>query len=155
MTGMELAVIPTTGEVISLDDVAACVRALYEIKELKDRIRDLEGALKESVLAESVRVGGKTLHFGSEEGVGGYVAKITTPNEIRWDYDVLLELVDAGLPEEQFAKLVLIEQTYKVNGSLVRQFSGANPVYAEILARAKEVIPKNPSVYVSPGKAGA
>jgi hypothetical protein len=155
MTGMELAVIPTTGEVISLDDPASCARALYEIKELEQRIRDLKAALRESIVNESVRVGGKTLHFGSEEGEGGYVAKISTPNETRWDYNVLLELVDAGLPEERFNELVLIEQSYKIDGSLVRQLSGANPVYAEILTRAKEVIPRSPTVSVSPGKAGA
>lgn len=148
MTGQEL-IIPTTGELVDLDDPAFCARALYELKELKARIRELEGYLKDSVLQESTRVGGKTLHFE-----GGFTAKISTPNEIRWDYTVLLELIDAGLPEERFNELVLIEQTYKVDGSIVRQLQGANPVYAEIIDRAKEVVPRTPSVTVSPGKPG-
>lgn len=146
MTGQEL-IIPTTGELVDLTDPAFCARALYELETLKAQIRELEGYLKESVLEESIRVGGKTLHFE-----GGFTAKITTPNATRWDYTVLLELIDAGLPEERFNELVLIEQSYKVDGSIVRQLQGANPVYAEIIGRAKEIIPRSPSVKVSPGK---
>lgn len=149
MTGTELVVFPTTGEVIALDDPGACARALYEIKELEGRIRDLKAVLRESVMEESIRVGGKTLHFE-----GGFTAKISTPNETRWDYSILLELIDAGLPEERFNELVMIEQTYKIDGSIVRQLQGANPAYAEIISRAKEVIPRTPSVSVSPGKTG-
>lgn len=147
MTGTEL-ILPASGELIDITDPAACARALYELRELKDRIKEIESVLKETVFDESLRQGGKTLHFE-----GGFTAKISTPNETRWDYSVLLELIDAGLPEERFNELVMIEQTYKVDGSIIRQLQGANPAYAEIIGRAKEVIPRTPFVSVSPGKA--
>jgi hypothetical protein len=147
--GMEL-VIPMTGELISRDDPASCARALYEIKELEAKLKLLRNALSEVLLEESYRVGGKTLHFH-----GGVTAKIGTPADISWDYHILAELINAGLPAERFEALVQIEQTFKVNGSVVKEIEGANPVYAEIIGRARTRVPRTPTVGVTTKKSPA
>lgn len=146
MTSTDL-VIPNTGEVVSLEDPEQCARALRDISDLEYKIREMKGVLRGVVVEESIKQGSKTIHFS-----GGMTAKITTANDISWDYDILLELVDAGLPEERFNLLVLTEVTYKVSGAIARELSGANPQYAEILERAKTSVPRTPSVSVSSTK---
>lgn len=137
-------VLPTTGEVISREDPDACARAFFEIKTLEERLKELRGALAEALLEESRKTGGKTLHLE-----GGFTAKISISNDIHWDHSVLLELLDAGLPEERFGALVTTEVSYKVNGSIAREVAGANEVYAEIIDRAKNKIPRSPYVSVT------
>jgi alkylhydroperoxidase/carboxymuconolactone decarboxylase family protein YurZ len=143
--GQEL-VVPESGEIVFLDDPLACARVLYEIADLEQRIKDLKGALRETIFKESEIQGTKTLHLGALDAV------ISTPSVTAWDYKVLRELLKAGLPKERFAELVQKEITYKVNGSVARQIKGASEVYAEIIERAQTKIPRNPSVYVSPTK---
>lgn len=153
--GLEVAVqepapmlmLPTTGELISRDDPAACARALQEMDDLETKLKVLKGALREVLLEESVRVGGKTLHFG-----GGITATITTPVSTIWDHTVLAELVAAGLPEDRYEALVKTEISFKINGSIAKELAGANPVYAEIIERAKTRIEKTPSVAVKATK---
>lgn len=140
---MEL-VLPTTGELISRGDPDACARALQEMNELEIKLKILKKALGEVMLEESVRLGSKTLHFA-----GGVTAKISTPSDISWDHSVLAELVDAGLPAERYEALVTPEVSFKVNQSIVKELEGANPVYAEILQRAKTRVPRSPGVSVT------
>lgn len=139
-------VFPLTGELIALGDPPQCAKALFEIAELEIQLREMKRALREVMLEESIRVGSKTLHFA------GITAKISSPADIQWDYDILLELLDAGLPGDRFEALVMTEITYKVDGSIARELSGANPAYAEIIERAKTRVPRSTSVSVTPGK---
>lgn len=139
-------VVPTTGELIDLDNPAQCARALHELGVLENRIKELKEYLRESVYVESERLGLKTIHF--EEG---YTAKVSTPRETVWDFEILQELVDAGLPEERYDALVTAEVTYKVNGTVLKQLQAANPTYGEIIERARTVIPRKPYVSVSGG----
>jgi hypothetical protein len=143
---MEL-VIPMTGEVLSRDDPSGCARAYYEIKELETKLKLLRGALAEVIMEESIKQGSKTLHF--EQGM---TAKISTPMEIQWDHDILAELVEAGLPGDRFEALVRAEVTYKVNQAVIRELEGANPVYAEIIERARTRFPRTPSVTIVSGR---
>lgn len=136
-----------TGEVIALDDPVGCAKALYEISQLEQRIRDIKSALREVIFDESIRLGTKTIHLE-----GGMTAKVSTPSDVQWDYDVLIELMEAGLPPERFEALVMAEVTYKVNGAIVKELEGANPKYGEIINRARTRVPRTPSVSVSPGK---
>lgn len=145
-TSMEL-VIPMTGEILSRDDPSGCARAYYEIKELETKLKLLRGALAEVIMEESVKQGSKTLHF--EQGM---TAKISTPMEIQWDHDILAELVDAGLPGDRFEALVKAEVTFKIDGSIIRELEGANPVYAEIIDRARTRFPRTPSVTIVAGR---
>jgi hypothetical protein len=143
----DLVVLPTTGEVVSLENPEECARALVEIQDLKSRLREFESVLKRSLLEASSEQGTKTLHFS------GMVASITTPVTTIWDHEVLGELREAGLPEERFNQLVRAEVTYKVDRSVARSIAGANETYASILERAQEKIPGEPGVSVKKGGA--
>lgn len=136
-------VVPLTGEIISLEDPDQCARIFAEIKELEGQLRSLRGALGAVLMEESTRQGTKTLHFK-----GGITAKISAPMETQWDQEILLELLDAGLPQERFDMLVTTEISYKVDNSIVRELEGANEIYAEIIGRARTRFPKTPSVSV-------
>lgn len=142
VTSMEL-VVPLTGEVVSLDDPAHCAKVMREVRDIEGKLRELKSYLGEALLEESRRQGTKTLHFP------GLEVKINTPTEISWDYEVLSELQQAGLPEERFDDLVMTEVTYRVNGSVAKSISASNPVYDEIIQRAQTRIPKSPSVSVN------
>jgi hypothetical protein len=142
---MEL-VVPFTGEVVSMDDPGHCARVIKEIRELEANLRELKGYLGQSLMEESRRQGTKTMHFP------GLEVKINTPSEIAWDREILLELMDLGLPEERFDALVTMEVQYKVNGLVAKSIGASNPVYAEVLARAQTRVPKSPSVTVNEKK---
>jgi hypothetical protein len=102
--------------------------------------------LDSAILDEYVRQGTKTLHLA-----GGFTATITTPSQIVWDHQVLLELVDAGLPRERYELLVKEEVVKKVDQGIIRQLEGANPQYREIIARARNRIPRRESVKIERG----
>jgi hypothetical protein len=137
-------VVPSTGELISIEDPEQCARVLFEISELEGKIKALRYVLRGVMFDESVRVGSKTLHFPD-----GVTAKISTPTEISWDYNILAELIEAGLPGDRFEALVTPEQSFKVNGSIAKELEGANPVYAEIIERARTKVPRSPGVTVT------
>ena len=143
--GNEL-VVPFTGEIVDLDDPMTCARMLQEIREITDQLRDARAVLTDSLLRESERQGTKTLRFGSIE------ARINTPMETVWDYGVLLELRDAGLPEERFDELVTTNVEYKVNGLIAKSIASSNQTYKEIIDRARSQHPRSPSVTVTKGK---
>ena len=145
---MEL-VLPTTGEVLSRDDPSGCARAYYEIRELETKLKLLRAALAEVIMEESIRQGSKTLHF--EQGM---TAKISTPMEIQWDHEILNELLEAGLPPDRFEALIKVDVQYKIDGSIIRELEGANPVYAGIIDRARTRFPRTASVSVSPAALG-
>lgn len=139
-------VVPTTGELVILDDPVQCARVLLEIRDLEQRAKDLKAELTWAIIEESKRQGTKTLHFP------GLDAVVNTPDTISWDQEVLIELIAAGLPEERFRDLVQVETSYKVNGLVAKSIAGSNEVYEEIIERAKTRIPRSPSVTVTPTK---
>jgi len=128
---------PITGEVVDLtkpDEVAGALRDLrgFRAEQLASAIRYLEGIL----LEEMERQGTKTLRYGGVE------AKASTKNETIYDVEALrASLGRAGCPEERINDLITEEVTYKVNGSVARELSGANPKYARAIKRAKTVVP--------------
>lgn len=136
-------VVPTTGEVVSLDDAPACVRALTEIRALEDRLKEAKAELTAALQAEFRRQGTKTLE------IGGVKAELRGGSSVVWDVEVLEELRDLGLSEERMNELVTTEVTYKVNASVAKSISSANEEYAEVIGRAKNTIPKPAYVTVS------
>lgn len=137
-----MAIIPTTGEIVPLDDPEKCARALVEIRELERKLRELKRVLGESIVEYSRQQGSKTVRF---EGVTAQVGSFT---KTEWDYEILSELVDAGLSEDRFNELVLMEVSYKINGSVANSISRSNENYAEIIRRAKKEIPRDATVTV-------
>lgn len=137
-----LVVIPTTGEAIDLSDAHACARALREVREVEARLRDVKRVLTEGILEESQRQGSKTLHFPT------FDARINNPPATVWDYEVLCELQDAGLPEERWTDLVTTEISYKVNGNVAKSIASSNPEYKAIIERAKSTTYGQPTVSI-------
>jgi len=139
-------VVPFTGEIVSRQDPEHCARVLFEIRDLEQKVRDLKDSLKQALLEESQRVGTKTLHYP------GLDAVISTPVVTHWDTEILLELLDAGLPEERYNDLVTMEVSYKVNGLVAKSIGASNPIYGDIVDRAKTKVPRATSVAVNPTK---
>ena len=135
-------VVPYTGELVDPNDPAQCAKIWTEVKELEAQIRELKGYLGHALMEESRRQETKTLHYPGVE------ITINTPSEISWDHDVLAELQAAGLPEERFNALVMMEISYKINGSVAKSIAASNEVYKEILERAQTRVPRSPSVSV-------
>lgn len=154
MTSTDL-VVPTTGEVVRLETVGEalgslvtpedpeqCAHVLSEIRQIEHHVRDLKAALRQALLDHSRTQGTKTLHFP------GMTVQVSTPTRLIWDYDVLLELREAGLPEARFDELVAMEITYKVSKSVANSIAASNPIYAEIIERANTNVPKEPNVTI-------
>lgn len=139
----EIAV-PTTGELINLEDPAQCAQALHEIRTLEENVRDIKRALTEALVEASSQAGIKTLHLGH------YTAVIKDSGTILWDLEVLERLLKAGLPQERYDALVTAEVTYKVSASVAKQISAANPKYARIVKKARTDVARSPSVSVTP-----
>lgn len=144
MTELSL-VIPSTGEVIDLDDPSACLRVLTDIRDLESRLREAKGALTDALAAEFSRQGTKTLELN------GVKATIGADSEIVWDIEILGRLRDLGLPEERMDKLITAEITYRVNGGVAKQIAAANPLYADVIEQAKSRVPRTPYVSVKSG----
>ena len=134
-------VVPTTGEVVSSDDPAGCLRVLTEVRELEARLRELKAGLTDAIANECSRQGTKTLELN------GYKAELRGGSEIVWDVELLEGLRDLGLPEERMSALITTEVTYRVNANEAKRIASVNPEYAEVIERAKSIIPK--AVYVS------
>lgn len=141
--GASLAlVVPTTGELVSLDDPQQCVNTLLEIRELEERVRELKRALSEAIAEHSRMAGTKTLTFGD------MTASVGSRSKVLWDVEVLEELLAAGLPAERFDQLVTAEVTYKVNLKVANSIASSNEEYAAIIERAKSEQPQAVSVTI-------
>ena len=114
---------------------------LTEIRDLESQLREAKAALTDALAAEFSRRGTKTLELN------GMKASLSGGSEVIWDIEVLDELRDLGLPEDRMDALVTTEVTHKVNASVAKAIAAANPNYAEVIERAKNVIPK--AVYVT------
>lgn len=137
----EELVIRETGEVVDLEDARSCAQALHGIRNLEQNLREAKAILTDALIAESARVGTKTLHAGN------LTAIVSSNTETVWDIETLETLRDLGLPEETYNKLVKPEISYKVDGRVAKQIAGANPEYARVIEAAKTVVPG--SSYVS------
>lgn len=129
-------VVPQTGELLSLDDAAGCLRVLSEIRDLETQLREAKAELTTALSAEFSKQGTKTLE------IGGVKAELRGGTEVVWDLEVLNELRAMGLPEERMDALITAEITYRVNASVAKQLASANPSYASVIERAKTTIPK-------------
>lgn len=134
--------IPFTGEVVDLDDAPAVARALHSVREHKQMVEEARSILEGALVAESTRVGTKTLRFGT------LTASVGPDSELQWDMTEIVKLLEAGLPQERYDELVTEIIEYKVNAAVAKQIEGANPAYAEIIARARRRAPKKQYVRV-------
>lgn len=146
-TGTELVVLPTTGEIISLDDPAACCQALEDIRDLEHRLKTLKTMLTEAVAAESARVGSKTLTLP-----GGLTATVRSGEKVVWDAQALeADLRALGMPEERIREIVVEEVSYTVQAVEAKRAASANPDYAAAVEAARSTLEGRPSVSIKRG----
>lgn len=135
-------VLPPTGELIDLGNPDQVARALRTCRLAKTEIDGTRVLLEAAMVEQSRLAGTKTLRLD------GYLATVGPDSELAWDITVLPELLAAGLPDSRYNELVKTEVTYKVDARVATQIEKANPVYAEIIGRARSRAPKRPSVKV-------
>ena len=129
-------VLPTTGEVIDLADVPAVVGGLAELRQAGRDIHEVRRVLEGVLVDESRRLGTKTLHADGRKAV------VTGGPETVYDVTILAELLENGLPQERYAEVVRTTVEEKPVAGELKRLSAANPVYAEIIGRARMVVEK-------------
>lgn len=129
-----------------MDDPAGCLRVLSEIRELEAKLKEAKADLTAALASEFSRQGTKTLE------IDGIRAELRGGTEIVWDLEVLEELRDLGLPEERMGALITTEVVYRVNANEAKRIASANAEYADVVERARRVIPKAAYVSVKKGE---
>lgn len=138
------ALIAVTGEVIPLDDPAACGKALRWIRQAKQQLTEAQKLLTAAVVEHAQTAGTKTLHV---DGLDRPLKLSGGPGaDLWWDVEALRVLLDMGLPPERFAELVTEEISYKVNANVARSIASINPDYARVIEAARHRIDKPWSV---------
>lgn len=133
---------PLTGELVPAAETARVADALKAMRSMRSSL--LEGIkVAEAILrGESERQGTKTLRFGPTEVV------VSSRAELVYDFEILRELLDLGLPEDRYNQLVKTTIEEKVDNRVARQLEAANPDYAAVIERARTRIEKGGSVSV-------
>lgn len=135
---------PITGELVPYGDVPALAEAVRTIKERRDQLTEVLSVFNHAIIQESVRQGTRTLN------VGRTTVKVSADYETEWDIELLQEgLLAAGIPAERLDELVVAKVEFKVNGTVARQLSGANPEYKTAIEAAKGRVPKKQYVTVT------
>lgn len=131
---------PLTGEVIALEDPAACGKALREVRRFEQDLREAKRLLTDAVVEHARRAGTKTLHV---DGLDRPLRLSGGPGaEVVWDVEVLRTLLNMGLPAERFAELVAEEIHYRVNGNVAKSIAAINEEYARVVEAARTRIDK-------------
>jgi hypothetical protein len=142
---VDLVPLPHTGEIIDLNSTEQVAKAYREIRDLEGRVREVKTLLADALVARSSIEGKRTLHV---EGVGKVEVKGAT--ETVWDATALRrDLLEAGMPEERVAEIVVSTVEYKVSAAEARKAASANETYAAIIERHKRTFPKRASVSIS------
>ena len=142
--GSDLIVLPT-GELISLEETAACAVALDELRELERRVKEAKDKLSTAIEAAKTRQGrGNTLHLP-----GGVIAVVQSGTKVVWDAQQLEDdLRDAGMEEERIREIVTEEISYTVKAAEAKKAANSNPEYAKAVAAARREIEGKPYVSV-------
>lgn len=131
------ALVPLLGLVIDLDQPKQVAEALYIVRDAKRQLDEARAGLERVLAEEARRLGTKTLHLDGVEAV------ITGGPTVEYDIEELQKLLDAGLPEERYDKLVKAKVEYVVDKSVIRQLLGSgNAEYLRIIERAARDVEK-------------
>lgn len=139
-------VIPSTGEIIDLSEPRAVADAIAELEALERQVRAQKDRLRDLLVAESRRLGTKTLRWGKRE------VTIKGGSMTVYDADAIeAELLEAGMPAEQVAEIVVEKVTIekRVDARRAKRAGDANPEYAAILERHSTVVEQRHSVTVT------
>ena len=137
--------IPTTGQLINLEDERELTIAFKEVKKIRDELSRVDRILKDA-FAERKRILGTGTFY--VEGVGK--VEVKSGNTIEYDPAIVEDgLRNLDCPEEVIRQIVVEVVTYKVDGVRAKQAAAANPEYAAVIERSKTVKEKLPSVSIT------
>jgi hypothetical protein len=140
----DVAIIPASGEVVDLNDAVQVARAYRSVIDLEGELRRAKATLRDALVAQSNVLGRRTMHL---EGLGK--VEVTGGTETIYDAQALKrDLLDAGMPPERVAEIVVETIDYKVKAVEAKKAASANPDYAAIIEKHKRVYDKTPSVSV-------
>jgi hypothetical protein len=128
-------VMPLTGEIIDLRDAAQVAGALDQLTDIRHRLDEIRSTLTDALRLEAHHQGTKTLHLE------GFDAVISGGERTEYDgYELIVQLGQAGLPNERVNAAVQTVITYKPNAAVLKQLAGANPDYKRIIEACKSVV---------------
>ena len=139
----ELAIIGL-GELVDLEDGAACARAIDAIRDLEWQLRAAKQELTRALVHQSQQPGSKTLR---SEGVEAVVKGGSTT-----EYDaeaIYVDLLAAGMSEQRAGEIVVETVMHKVSAAEAKRAAAANPAYAEAISRHTRVVETPFTVSVS------
>lgn len=141
MTETEIAVVTelldvTTGEVLPAT-VANAATVIQSARTMKGRINDVIAGATAFLVAQAAHQGTKTFN-------GGYGTVTVSGGEtVEYDaVDLMEALRVAGCPEDRIEAAVTTEISYKVNRSVLRQLTAANPDYRAAVELAERKLTK-------------
>ena len=131
------------GQVLDLANASDVAKAYDDMQHLKRMLREVEGKLKEALVAHSSDVGKKTFE------VDGAKVEIKGGKETRYDAQAIKRaLKAAGMPEDRIKEIVRETIEYKVSAVEAKKAATANEKYAQIIKEHSTVEEKTPSVSV-------
>lgn len=137
-------VLPTTGEVVNLDDESSCALALEQLRQAEQVLGDMKRQLVEAIVARSELLGSRTLDVR-----GGKKAIVKTSPTVQYDAEEIeLGLRAAGMPEDRIRQIVKEEISYRVAATEAKKAAGANAAYREVIERHSREVESRPTVSV-------
>ncbi len=125
-----------TGELMPAT-ITNAAAVLLAARDMKQRINDVVAAATAYLVDESAIQGTRTLHDG------GTVVSLSGGVTDEYDAHDLMDLLRAaGCPESRIDEAVVATVTYKVNRSVLRQLSAANPDYLAAIELSRREILK-------------
>lgn len=141
---MEL-VLPTTGELVNLEDEKQVAKVLREVQILKVRLAEADRMLREALSRHASVLGSKTFYVPD---VGRVEVKNAT--ETVYDAEEVEEgLRSYGMPEERISEIVVQTVSKRVKAAELQRAARANPDYALVMEAASEVREKIATVTIT------
>jgi hypothetical protein len=129
-------VVPLTGELVDLRQPGQVAAALESVREAKRHLDQARVLLETVLRLEASRQGTKTLHLGGVDCV------VSGGSRVEYDCEQLRELLaEAGLPDDRLAELIVETVSYRVNQTVAKSVSAANPRYRAAIERCRRVEP--------------
>jgi hypothetical protein len=140
-------VVPGTGELFDLSDAAHAADAWLALREVERQITELKEMVRERLLEESNLTGTKTLHFDRT------TVELRGGSRAMFDIEGLRDaLLDAGLPTDRLDEVIRTRVEYRVDQRETAKLAGANPAYAQAIAKHRSVEPAPWTVIVREGR---
>lgn len=136
-----------TGELVNLNDPESCALALARVNEVLSFLSEVKGAIIESFIEHSKKLGSSEIPLGD-----GTSVKVTKTYDLQWDHHALeADLRAAGMPEERISEIVVEEISYKVKAIEANKAAKANPEYEKIIEAARTKVEKRPTISLPRG----